>query len=292
MMGTKSLHVPAYAKINLSLEVLGRRDDGYHNIATIMQTVDLADDVIISPSDQLDVRCDDPQLMGPQNIVWDAAVALATHSGVDPRARIVINKRIPTAAGLGGGSADAAAALRGLNMLWDLGLPRRELYFLASGLGSDVPFLLDGGIALATERGDFLEPMAAADGVEVLLVVPPESIPRKTPTLYGALTPCDYSDGIPTQNLARSDGLSAGTVTSSCYRNTFTRAALGIFPGLRDVWHKTAAITRHPPCLSGAGPALFCMPSDQHEKDQVTEVLRETGALVFLTRTINPVRNV
>ena len=287
-MAADTLSIPAHAKINLSLEVIGRRDDGYHEVATILQTVDLADTVTLRPGDGLTVTCDDATLSGEANIVWDAAVALAIHAGVAPNAHITIEKRIPVAAGLGGGSADAAAALRGLNVLWGLNLPGEKLAAIASTLGSDVPFLLMGGSALGTGRGDRLKQLPAADTTRLLLVAPGGTISRKTPTLYGGLTPDDYSDGAQTHRLANSAALIAATLTGDSCRNVFTRAALEIFPGLSDVWERVAAVTRFPPCLSGAGPAFFCMPSDETEHVKVAAALQNTGATAHLVRTINP----
>lgn len=282
----------AYGKVNLSLEVLGRRDDGYHEIATILQTVDLSDVLTFVPSDGLEVSCDVPDLSGPRNIVWDAAVNLAAHAQIEPRVRVGIEKHIPSAAGLGGGSADAAAALRGLNGLWGLALSAAGLFRVASKLGSDVPFLVQGGTALGTGRGDVLKHLVTRDGVPILLVIPAESIHRKTPTLYGKLTAEDYTDGTRTHALSRSEALSEGMITSESCQNAFSRAALEIFPGLADVWERTASITKYPPTLSGAGPAFFCMPSDEQERGKVQDSLRGTGAMAHLVRTINPVQAV
>ena len=287
-MAANSLVVPAYAKINLSLEVIGRRDDGYHEVATILQTVDLADTVTLRTADSLSVTCNDATLSGEANIVWDAAIALAKHAGVAPYAQITIEKRIPVAAGLGGGSSDAAASLRGLNVLLGLNLPAAELVSVAASLGSDIPFLLTGGAALGTGRGDRLDQLPAVATTRLLLVAPGGTISRKTPTLYGALTPDDYSDGAQTRRLADSAALATASLTSDSCRNVFTRAALEIFPGLNDVWERVAAVTRFPPCLSGAGPAFFCMPSDETEQAKVTAALQNTGATAYLVRTINP----
>ena len=291
-MLTDALRIPAYAKINLSLEVLGRRPDGYHDLATILQTVDLADMVTVAPGQELTVECADPELSGERNIVWDAAVALADAAGIEPLARIAIEKRIPVAAGLGGGSADAAAALRGLNHLWNLNSPPAELAAITARLGSDVPFLLNGGTALGTGRGDVLEHLPTVETMQLLLVAPAESIARKTPTLYGALAEHDFSDGEDTRRLFSSEALTRGRVATDRCRNTFTRAALEIFPGLNDVWESVASVTRFPPCLSGAGPAFFCMPSDATEQAKVAAALQNTGATAYLIRTINPAQAV
>ena len=116
------MEVPAYAKLNLTFEVLGRRSDGFHQVTTIMQTIGLADVLRIEPNSQLKVDCEYPELDGEQNLAWRAAVELAEAGNVEPRAMITIEKHIPVGMGLGGGSSDAAAALLGLNRLWDLGL--------------------------------------------------------------------------------------------------------------------------------------------------------------------------
>ena len=128
------MEVQAFAKLNLTLEVLGRREDGYHQVRTILQTIDLADLLEISPARSLSVECDDRSLQGDANLVWQAARALAEAVDHQPGAHIYIQKRIPVGMGLGGGSSDAAAALVSLNELWGLGLTVGELSRVAAGL--------------------------------------------------------------------------------------------------------------------------------------------------------------
>lgn len=286
VMAREQLTLKAYAKVNLTLEVIGKRDDGYHNVATILQTVDLADTVVIGEADGLAVECDEPGLSGESNLAWKAAAALAERTGIVPRAHIRIEKGIPVASGLGGGSADAAATLVGLNRLWRLGLTGDELASAAAELGSDVPFLLAGGTALGTGRGDEITPLTPLPGLEMLLVVPAESIEAKTPTMYRALRPEDFSDGARTEAIARELGHRGLTSASCC--NAFERAAREIFPGLAGVWDRMAEVTQHPPRLSGAGPALYVMPSSESECIRVTESLQGTGATAYLVRTISP----
>ena len=285
-MESRPLHIPAYAKINLSLEVVGRRDDGYHDVVTILQTVDLADRLTLSVADELAVTCDDPELQGRDNIVWAAATRLAERAGIPPQARIHVSKRIPVAAGLGGGSADAAAALLGLNRLWGLGLAVSNLASIAAALGTDVPFLITGGTALGTGRGDEITMLSDLPSIDVLVVAPSETILAKTPSLYRALTPDDFSDGRHTKQLA--DGLNTHSLTTNLCRNTFERPAKAIFPGLADVWNRVAAAAQHPPRLSGAGPALFCLPSSESEWRRVAAALQGTGATAYLVRTLSP----
>ena len=284
-----AITAPAHAKINRSLEVIRRRDDGYHDIATILQTISLADAVTLAPANGLTVQCDAPGLSGENNLAWRAAIALADYAGVRPRARIDIVKRIPIAAGLGGGSADAAAVLRGLNCLWQLHLPPPELASIAASIGMDVPFLLTGGAALATGRGEALRLLPPLPTCQLTLVAPAATIPNKTPALYGALTSADFSDGRDTRALA--DTIVDAAVSDADFagggRNAFTRAAREIFPGLAFVMD-TAAAAGIPPRLSGAGPAFFMLPSSQARHNAVADALRNSGAKAYLVHTVNP----
>lgn len=148
----------APAKINLSLRVLGRRPDGYHDIDSLMQMVGLYDDVAVAPGRRgLDVFVEGADLPGgPGNLVYDAATALAKAAGVSTGASIRLTKRIPIGAGLGGGSSDAAAALMALSRLWGLRWTRTRLAELGAGLGSDVPFFFFGPTARVTGRGELV----------------------------------------------------------------------------------------------------------------------------------------
>ena len=166
------MEVEAHAKLNLTFEVLGKRADGYHEVKTVMQTVGLSDRLTFEPWPTLQVDCDSPELSGEVNLVWRAARALAHSKGIQPRARIRIQKRIPVAMGLGGGSSDAAAALRALDRLWETDATDTELAELAAGIGSDVPFFLTGGTALAEGRGEVILPMPSLPRFNLTLVFP------------------------------------------------------------------------------------------------------------------------
>ena len=149
------MKVPAYAKLNLVLEVLDRRSDGFHEVRTVLQTIDLADRLTFHPASGLNIQCDDPSLNGEANLVWQAAVSLATSCDIQPRVNIHLEKHIPVAMGLGGGSSDAAATLLALNQLWRLNLTIEELSRIAVSLGSDVAFFLTGGTGSAAGRGNW-----------------------------------------------------------------------------------------------------------------------------------------
>ena len=137
----KQIKETAYAKINLGLDILGKRDDGYHEVSMIMQSVGLSDEVVISKGNGIQISCNLHNLScGPDNLAYRAAALLAGHCDIIPNVHIALNKKIFLAAGLAGGSSDAAAVLRGLNRYWELNLENYELEQLAAQLGSDIPF--------------------------------------------------------------------------------------------------------------------------------------------------------
>ncbi len=154
----KRLRIKAPAKINLHLEILGLRADGYHEIQTILQTVDLCDELELTETENfLDVECDEADCpSGERNLAYTAADKLKKSRKVEKGVCIKIKKRIPAGGGLGGGSSDAAAVLKGLNQLWDLRMARDDLEKIAEKIGSDVPFFIKGGVALARGRGEIL----------------------------------------------------------------------------------------------------------------------------------------
>ena len=281
------MEVRAYAKINLNLEVLGRRPDGYHEVRTILQTIDLADRLEVQPAASLQVECDDPRLSGEANLVWRAATALAASQSIRPLARIRIHKLIPVGMGLGGGSSDAAAALVALNQLWGLDLPTAELAQVAAGLGADVPFFLWGGTALAQGRGDQVSPLPSLPPLPLLLVCPEETIPHKTVRLYSLLTPAHYSDGTATRRMVQA--LEQGQFEQDLVSNVFELVAFQAFPGLDQLVYEvveTVLLGRTSPCLSGAGPALFCLPATAAECQRAARVLPPEGARAYLVHTV------
>jgi len=181
------LQAEALAKINRELRVGPLRSDGYHGVHSLLVSIDLADRIEVEPDPELSLRCEGtfPVPSGPDNLVWRAALALARHHGVEPSGRIRLEKRIPTGAGLGGGSADAAIALRLLASLWKLSPATEKLLPVAEELGSDVPFFLYGGEAEVSGRGERVTAREDAVARDLLLVVPPFSI--RTADVYAAL---------------------------------------------------------------------------------------------------------
>lgn len=255
----------AYAKLNLTLEVVGDRGDGYHEIASLMQTVGIYDQVTVSESDDLVVTCSDDSLAGPGNIAYAAAQRLAAISGRSETARIDIQKGIPVASGLGGGSADAAAVLRGLNRLWDLGMTSRELMEVGAVVGSDVPFLIRGGTALVTGRGDEVEYVPDADLGRVVIVVAQNDMPvdearnlSKTTSVYQALKPALYTNGSLTRRLAARIR-QGGDCHPAFMFNVFQRVVRQMFPRWQEAYAAIAGLGARDIFLTGTGPAFFSL---------------------------------
>ena len=171
---TSDLRMPSHAKINLGLYVLGKRPDGYHDIWTIFQELEFHDVLYFTKRDApLTLTTNHPTLpVGDENLVCRAARAFAQKTGCPTQLAIHLEKQIPLGAGLGGGSSNAAAALRGLNQLFQVGISQKELAALGATLGSDVPFFLHGGTAIGTGRGEQIEPLPDLPPCWILLINP------------------------------------------------------------------------------------------------------------------------
>jgi 4-diphosphocytidyl-2-C-methyl-D-erythritol kinase len=253
--GVRRLVLSAAAKINLALEVLGKRPDGYHEIATVMQAVDLSDRLVLEDAEVLELRASTPVVpTDGTNLALRAARVLREAAGVERGVRITLDKRIPVAAGLGGGSTDAAAALVGLNRLWGLRWPAPRLAELAVTLGMDVPFFLRGGAALGTGRGERLEPLVGG-ALAVVLVSP--RVGASTGEIYGGVTPEMYSDGSRArQMVAALRGRRPATVALSLY-NGLERVAAARHPQVRQMEAALLAAGALGAVMSGSGLTVF-----------------------------------
>ncbi len=268
------MKLEAHAKLNLTLEVLGRRHDGYHNLVSVLQTIDLHDEIEIAPSDSISLDCDVPELAGDDNLVVKAARALQDVAGTSDGVHITLRKRIPTAGGLGGGSADAAAVLKGLNRLWGAGLDARELASLALTIGSDVPYLLRGGTALVQGRGEDVTPLPKADLEWFVLLSPDIQLENKTGALFSRLTAGNHTRGTLSHKLAgRIRG--GGDVPPQFFFNVFDQVADGAFPGMDEYRTGFRGVGAAEVILTGAGPTLYAVP-DSRELGVAWELLLQS----------------
>ena len=287
------LHLFAPAKVNWTLEVLGRRPDGYHEVMTVLQTLDLCDRVVLSPARDVQVRvtgrvADLSEVSAEENLALRAAMALRQEvGGKGPGALIELEKVVPAAAGLGGGSSDAAAVLRGLNALWGLGLSLEELSVIGSRLGADVPFFLHGGTAQASGRGEDVTPLPDVPSRRLLIVVPPVSLPGKTAGMYRRLTPEHYTGGERTRRLV--DKLTAGgSVSDDDIFNVFERVLAGAVPAAAAAIERCREAGLGRPHLAGSGPAFFFLLPEGEETLSFREgPLLEAGLELFYAGTLD-----
>lgn len=275
------IQVVAPAKINLGLEILGRRPDGYHQIITILQAIDLADVLRFEPAEELSLTCEG-LASDDSNLVLRAARLLRAEAGVRRGAAIRLEKAIPIAAGLGGGSSDAAATLRSLNDLWCLGACDDELAALAVRLGADVPFFLRGGTQLASGIGEVLRPLPPPD-LWVVLTITPVALVDKTKRLYGSLRPDDFSSGDTVRGLAaaieRGECLAGRALPSG-----FRRATLALTPQVGVVMNAIRSFGGLP-SLCGAGPTVLTLHADAKDARSLAERLHQAGFETRVART-------
>jgi len=280
------LTVLAPAKLNLTLEVLAKRPDGFHEIRSVIQTLNLCDSLRFQLSQSLEFKSDVPDWIPQDSLVSKATSLLKKATGCGKGATIEVSKRIPLASGLGGDSSDAAATLHGLNKLWELSLSTDELLELAVQLGSDVAFFLYGGTALVEGRGEVVTPLPPLRHMWVVLMVPP--VPRlmeKTEQLYASLKASHYTDGQITERLI--EALREGReFTPSLLFNTFENVAFDSFTGLSEYWQKFVKAGAKDVHLAGSGPALFTLIEDKIQAEDLYIRLQQQGLECYLTDTL------
>ncbi|TSA55203.1 MAG: 4-(cytidine 5'-diphospho)-2-C-methyl-D-erythritol kinase [Dehalococcoidia bacterium] len=280
------LTLKAFAKVNLVLEVLGRRADGYHEIASIMQTVSLYDVLTLEPASHIKLICNLPGLPDHTNIVLKAAEALVKFAGCSKGAVIGLEKNIPVGAGLGGGSSDAAAVLRGLNKLWQLELTREQLAVIGVGLGSDVPFFIYGGTCLVEGRGERVTPLAGLDQAWFVLLRPDLAVsPAKTATLYRLVKPGHYTSGDLSAGMRELFEKRGERKPGPLY-NVFEKVAPDAFPGVGkyvEGFRRAGAPEIH---LAGSGPVLFTLLHDERQAADIHANLLAGGLESYLVMSV------
>lgn len=279
----------AHAKINLSLEILGKRPDGFHELVSVMQTVGLSDRLLLAPAPDLEFDCNLPDLVEEGNLVWKAALALLEKCPDDHQrgANIFLEKNIPVAAGLGGGSSDGATALVALNQLWNLNLSTAELEEVAATLGSDVPFFVRGGTALVEGRGEKLTSLPNLTPLWLVLLYPTIPMPEnKTRELYKMLTRNHYSNGGVTRALVNS--LQKGeTPPQSLFFNNFEQVVYERFTELDQYRQAMVDAGAEHVRVSGSGPTLFSVVADQTTAAQIADKLNADGYTAFAISTVS-----
>jgi 4-diphosphocytidyl-2-C-methyl-D-erythritol kinase len=280
------LKVRSYAKINFYLDVLDRRDDGYNNIETLFQTVSLFDRLSIERSEKkLHLSCDHIGLaMEPDNLVLRAARALQAHTGTHLGARMHLEKKVPIAAGLAGGSGDAAAALVGLNKVWELGLTADVLATLALGIGSDIPYCLRGGTALATGRGEEISPLGEVSTLWLVLVHP--AIPISAAWVYKhprlGRSAERVVDGRTPRFRAAIAALESGEIAAAVY-NGMEAPVFEAHPKMA-LWKERLLLAGcRAAAMSGSGSTLFGICQDEVHAQAVAAAFRDAPTSIVHT---------
>lgn len=280
------MKLKAHAKINLTLGIKGLRPDGYHEVEMVMQSVELHDCLEFSTIPEgIEIITDSPDIPpGSDNLVHRAAALLMEYTGHPGGVRIALKKNIPVAAGLAGGSTDAAAALKGLNEIWELKLTKAELFRLGEKLGADVPFCLLGGTALARGKGEALIPLPSPKALGVLLVKPP----------FGVSTAGAYRkyDELPPGPQPDTDGmlgaLRTGDWDSLCAGlcNVLERATAAMHPEVPEIKKLLLESGAGGALMSGSGPTVFGLFADFPGAREAASGLELPGCGILVTRTI------
>jgi 4-diphosphocytidyl-2-C-methyl-D-erythritol kinase len=274
----------ASAKVNLVLEVLGKRPDGYHELSTVMQAVDLFDRLTVEAAATITLETSEPALpTDDRNLVVRAARLLQEAAGIKAGARIVLDKRIPLAAGLGGGSSDAAATLLGLNRLWGLRWRRERLVELAVKLGMDVPFFLGRGRALGTSRGEVLSALPGVGGYALVLVNPGMGL--STQEVYGRVPPGWRAESDGTKRML--DALKkrnvvrvAGALTN--HLEYWVEPAMPVIGRMKAALFAAGALGA---AMSGSGPTVFGLARSLDQARQIQRRVNRGGWSAWAVRT-------
>jgi len=274
----------ASAKVNLVLEVLGKRPDGYHELSTVMQAVDLFDRLTVEAAATITLETSEPALpTDDRNLVVRAARLLQEAAGIKAGARIVLDKRIPLAAGLGGGSSDAAATLLGLNKLWGLRWRRERLVELAVKLGMDVPFFLGRGRALGTSRGEVLSALPGVGGYALVLVNP--GMVLSTQEVYGRVPPGWRAESDGTKRML--DALKkrnvvrvAGALTN--HLEHWVEPAMPVIGRMKAALFAAGALGA---AMSGSGPTVFGLARSLDQARQIQRRVNRGGWSAWAVRT-------
>jgi 4-diphosphocytidyl-2-C-methyl-D-erythritol kinase len=282
----KKLVLESPAKLNLSLEVLGLRSDGYHSIRSVMVPVSLHDDVTLKPGGRKFVF--HGGLRAPKdegNLAWQAVRLLARETGVRHGLEIRIVKRIPIAAGLGGGSSNAATVLRGLNELWELGLGAEKLERLGLELGSDVPFFLRGATCLAGGRGEELEALPQKGVLEFVIVVPPFEV--SSGWAYDHMPTELTRQGSSTSMIKVALASDRVTLLASHLANDLEAGVAAQHPVVAEIKKRLFACGALGASMSGSGPAVFAVARDAESADEIAARIDRRDWKVYRARSVS-----
>ncbi|MFT4144945.1 MAG: 4-(cytidine 5'-diphospho)-2-C-methyl-D-erythritol kinase [Mobilitalea sp.] len=287
-----SITVKAYAKINLGLDVIRKREDGYHDVCMIMQSLDLHDTITISkaPAENISIRTNLSYIPNDQgNLVYKAAASFLNYLSLKEGLSIKLEKTIPVAAGLAGGSSDAAATLKALNELYDAHLTETELMKIGVKIGADVPYCIKLGTALSEGIGEVLTPLPPMPSCSILLVKPDISVSTKHVYENLHLSEHTLHPNIDTMKAALNNGdLTALTKNMDNLLQTVT---IKDYPIITSIKHKMLELGAMTSLMSGSGPTVFGIFKDVELAKNALNYFKKHkhyGKQVFLTRPYWP----
>ncbi|NMO97738.1 4-(cytidine 5'-diphospho)-2-C-methyl-D-erythritol kinase [Paenibacillus lemnae] len=281
------IYEKAPAKINLMLDVLHKRPDGFHEVEMVMTMIDLADRLEMSdqPRDTIMITSQAGYIpLDEKNLAFQAAKLVKDRYGVRKGVHIHLDKKIPVAAGLAGGSSDAAATLRGLNRLWGLNMPLEEMLSFGAELGSDVPFCITGGTALATGRGEVLTEIPDPPQCWVLVAKPPINV--STGEVYGKLRSEHIASHPSSKNMVAA--LQAGSFTEMCNNlgNVLEEVTLKLHPEVQQLKNAMLRLGADGALMSGSGPTVFGLVSKESKVARIYNGLRGFCKEVYAVRLL------
>ena len=280
----RGLVVRTSAKVNLTLEVLRKREDGYHELTTILQSVDLWDRLAVEPADSLSLATNDPALPTDEsNLVMRAAQLLREEAGVTAGARIRLEKRIPVAAGLGGGSSDAASTLWALNRMWRVGWPVKRLQALGERLGMDVPFFLGKGRAIATGRGERLGPLPVAGGLALVLVNP--NFPLSTKEVYQRVPAGWSAEAVGARRMVEALRSRSTRRVAAALTNNLESVVEPAVPAIGQMKAALLAAGALGAVMSGSGPTVFGVARSFDQARAIRRRVSRAGWSAWAVRT-------
>lgn len=279
------IKVKARAKINLSLDVKAKRPDGYHDICTVMQTIALHDIVTIEKAASgLEVFCNNPEIpSGDGNIAYRAARLMVEKYGIDCGIKISIDKRIPVAAGLAGGSTDAAAVLKGINTLFSLGLGQQELMDIGKHLGADVPFCVKGGTALAEGIGGILTELKPLPEVSIVLVTPKIHVP--TAWVYKNLNLDIIQFRPDTSAIVNAIEKNDINMLAENMINVLETVTVSRYGIIEEIKARMINLGAAGSIMSGSGPSVFGIFSDEQKAKYAYSEMKDERWDCFLTHS-------
>lgn len=283
----KGVKIKAYAKINLVLDVLRKREDGYHEVEMIMQAISLHDLLTLKPSEGISITATHPMVpLDKRNLAYQAAELIINKYPKISGVKINIEKQIPIEAGLAGGSTDAAAVILGMNQLFNLNLTQLDMFNIGAILGSDVPFCISGNTSLATGRGEMIEEVSPCPPMWVLLIKP--SFGVKTAEVYKKLDLSEVNDHPDVNGYLKALRNADVSYLLNNIGNVLEYSTFKLYPKVRDLKDKIKQMGAVNVLMSGSGPTILALFNSQNEAQALANTLKQKlDGQVFIAYTLS-----